>query len=635
MAASGAGASLDSPAPTQPAPTRFVDSADFAYPASLRQNLLALPIPDSPTWRALLHYRTHSSTIPKHSKKSTFFLHKKGHKSPQLEYLATIEALVSELDSAKGFSDNDSSQENSIACAYPARLELIISQLKSALDSSDLDSHDESKESIRHSLRHSLSTLERYKQSTTCKGLQEFLALVPVDEIWLEFAAESDIYPGSSMGHIYLRLLGESRQDIDTQSEGTTITRKKGDMQEYGMSYYAIMSEFFNPFDYIRAMFGSLTGYYALAPYGDLSTEYLDNQSRALYRFKLESSPAQRELFLLHLWELKDKQIHYAFITHNCTDGIAQILGVLDSSYAFKKRKPFTTPATYIKHLDSASRISAQEWLAPERKQRFMARFGANDVLHSYPNTKLSLAYEQDNLLSISFAPIYSAITSADSSYKEHVESRLLAIEGKVALDSRGDWGAGANLGANEPRTFFPVFLSQIELLHLYSLADFYRTRTLSKLLSFRLESNLYQHEAGNSFGAGVNRTTRLFPTFEGGLGLSAYSRHFALFALPFLGYRYEIIHNPYIAMRAGVIARFPKIKAIVESSVYYDILGNNRGYDTRLRAFLGLSLYASRHFALDVFVDSSAYWSLFGGSRVVYAREQLWQTKAGVSLHF
>lgn len=589
-----------------------ISSIDFRVDsATLRETLLALPIPQSPTWRALLHYQNNHSSIPKQSQKSTFFLHKKGHKNPRLEYIATINSLINAIDSS-GLKANGNERE--FACLYPARLQLIELYLQNLVASSTTNAL---------AYKQALQAILAYEQSTLCKGLQEFLALVPIDEIWLEFAAESDIYPGSSMGHIYLRLLGESQQDIDTEAGDTKIVRKKGDIQEYGMSYYAILSEFFNPLDYIRAMFGSLTGYYALTPYSNLSTEYLENQSRVLYRFKLESTFSQRELFRLHLWELKDRQIHYAFITHNCTDGIAQILSVLDSSYGFKKFKPFITPATYIKHLDSTGQIATQEWLAPPHKQKFINRFGVNDILHSYPNSKLTLGYEQGNLLSFYLAPIYSAITNADSSYKEHIESRLFAIEGKIALDS--------SLTTRQER----AFLSQIELLHLYSLADFYRTHTLSKLISVRLESNLYQYEASNAFGAFINRQTRLFPTIESGLGFSAYARYLTFFALSFLGYRYEVIHNPYIAMRLGVIARLPRVKAIVESSLYYDILGNNRGYDSRLRGFLGINLYTSKHFALDVFVDSSVYWNLLPNTRIIYETQHLWQTKAGISLHF
>lgn len=578
---------------------------------SLRASLLSLPIPESQTWKALLHYQNNRSSIPKQSKKSNFFLHKKGHKNPRLEYIATIDSLINAIESS-GLKANGNERE--FVCLYPARLQLIQVYLQNLVASGTTNA-------LAH--KRALQAILAYKQATPCKDLQEFLSLVPINEIWLEFAAESDIYPGSSMGHIYLRLLGKSKQDIDTETGSAKIVRKKGDTQEYGMSYYAILSEFFNPLDYIRAMFGNLTGYYALTPYGNLSTEYLENQSRVLYRFKLESTFSQRELFRLHLWELKDRQIHYAFITHNCTDGIAQILGVLDSSYGFKKFKPFTTPATYIKHLDAVGQIGTQKWLAPPRKQKFINRFGVNDLLRSYPNSKLTLAYEQSNLLSFSLAPIYSAITNADSSYKEHIESRLFALDGKIALDS--------SLSARQER----AFLSQIELLHLYSLADFYRTHTLSKLISLRLESNLYQYENSNAFGAAINRSTRLFPTIEGGLGFSAYARYLTFFALPFLGYRYELIHNPYIALKLGVIARFPRVKAIIESSLYYDILGNNRGYDTRLRAFLGVNLYASRLFALDVFMDSSAYWNLLPNTRIAYEAQHLWQTKAGISLYF
>ena len=157
---------------------------------SLRASLLLLPIPESPAWKALLHYQHNRSSIPKQSQKSTFFLHKKGHKNPRLEYIATIDSLINAIESSELKASDD---EQEFACVYPARLQLIQAYL-----------HNLAASNTANTLIHkqALQEILAYKQSTLCKGLQEFISLVPIDEIWLEFAAESDIYPGSSMVYI-------------------------------------------------------------------------------------------------------------------------------------------------------------------------------------------------------------------------------------------------------------------------------------------------------------------------------------------------------------------------------------------------------------------------------------------------
>ena len=71
------------------------------------------------------------------------------------------------------------------------------------------------------------------------------------------------------------------------------------------MSYFATMSEFFNPLDYARALAGYLSGGYALSPYENAELDYLSNEQRSLYVFKVRANAAQLRLFALHLWELK------------------------------------------------------------------------------------------------------------------------------------------------------------------------------------------------------------------------------------------------------------------------------------------------------------------------------------------
>lgn len=107
------------------------------------------------------------------------------------------------------------------------------------------------------------------------------------------------------MGHIFLHLRGQTKQDFNATANGEIFVRKKGDKQEYAMSYFATMSEFFNPLDYARALAGYLSGGYALSPYENAELDYLENEQRNIYIYKVLASKAQLRLFTLHLWELK------------------------------------------------------------------------------------------------------------------------------------------------------------------------------------------------------------------------------------------------------------------------------------------------------------------------------------------
>lgn len=595
------------------------DKKDFKNDLNaLKNTLLNAKIYENPKWLALLHYENGKSRVQKGSK---FFLAKNGHKNAKDEYIATIERFFDELerhkiqnlkdkqgkqDEIQGANAQTSAQtldlkdnaklENSTLCKYPARLYFIAQNLDDESFNALID-------------------------TGKCEGLNEFLQLVPLDELGLEFAAESEIYPGSAMGHIFLHLRGQTKQDFNATANGETLVRKKGDKQDYAMSYFAMMSEFFNPLDYVGALSGTLKGFYALNPYENAELDYLENEQRSLYIYKVLASKAQLRLFALHLWELKDKQISYNFITHNCTDGIESILALLDSGFAYKRPKPFITPTEYIRHLVNADKIEFIELKTPPNKQKFVQEFGSNDILNTRKSSKISFGLTHFNGSArqgfLYFAPIYSDIKSANNAYKELIESRLASLELRFAGLDKDDK--------------FKVFLHKIELLRLFSVADTLRTKSLSKLISLRFEPNLYAKGANKHFKGEQNERTRLFPTLDLALGVGAYAGAFSFYALGDFGYRYELIHNPFVSLKSGVVASFEGFKFIGEYQIYYDLNDNNRGYDSKLSLFAGLNAFKE----FDIFAEFNAFHQLFNPRKILYDKRQSVEFRLGASLNF
>lgn len=595
------------------------DKKDFKNDLNaLKNTLLNAKIYENPKWLALLHYENGKSRVQKVSK---FFLAKNGHKNAKDEYIATIERFFDELerhkiqnlkdkqgkqDEIQGANAQTSAQtldlkdnaklENSTLCKYPARLYFIAQNLDDESFNALID-------------------------TGKCEGLNEFLQLVPLDELGLEFAAESEIYPGSAMGHIFLHLRGQTKQDFNATANGETLVRKKGDKQDYAMSYFAMMSEFFNPLDYVGALSGTLKGFYALNPYENAELDYLENEQRSLYIYKVLASKAQLRLFALHLWELKDKQISYNFITHNCTDGIESILALLDSGFAYKRPKPFITPTEYIRHLVNADKIEFIELKTPPNKQKFVQEFGSNDILNTRKSSKISFELTHFNGSArqgfLYFTPIYSDIKNANNAYKELIESRLASLELRFAGLDKDDK--------------FKVFLHKIELLRLFSVADTLRTKSLSKLISLRFEPNLYAKGANKHFKGEQNERTRLFPTLDLALGVGAYAGAFSFYALGDFGYRYELIHNPFVSLKSGVVASFEGFKFIGEYQIYYDLNDNNRGYDSKLSLFAGLNAFKE----FDIFAEFNAFHQLFNPRKIFYEKGQSVEFRLGASLNF
>ncbi len=629
---------------------------------ALKQRLLNAKIYESNEWQRLLHFEKNKSSI---HKKSNFFLSKNGYKNPKDEYFATIEKFFDELNSQNKFAQNSpnfeqnspknsqnqilktpQNAENSIRCAYPARLYFIAQNFKDEAFSKLID-------------------------TSRCAGLNEFLQIVPLDELLLEFAAESTIYPGSAMGHIFLHLQGLVREDINKSIGNAPFVRKKGDLQDYAMSYFAMMSEGFNPLDYVGALAGTLRGFYALSPYDNAELDYLGNEQRSLYVFKVRAAKPKIRLFLLHLWELKDKQIAYDFIAHNCTNGIERVLAVLDEEFAYKGSKPFITPLEYIQRLEKSGKIELKEIKTPPNKQKFTQIYGHNEILKTRKASKIALGGTANGAF-LYFAPIYSDIKNANNAYKELIESRLASVELRV----NGLWGArklsgssansnlnsssGVNFNANsglasglngvnsgsvgENSRKAKFLVHKIELLHLFSVADTLRTGNFSKLISVKFEPNLYQKAGKMAYGRAFNEDTRLFPTLDLGLGAGGYAGDFGFYGLLGVGYRYELLHNPYASLKSSVAASFSRVKLLALYELFYDFNDGNRGYDSRLALFAGLNAFKQ----VDIFAEFNAYHQLFrtrlgrfrgfGSSdapKIHYLQNQSVNFRVGVSVNF
>ena len=539
---------------------------------ALKNELLSSKFYENPKWLALLHYEKGKSHI---QKDSNFFLSKNGHKSPKDEYIATINAF---------FND----KKSKILCEYPARFYFLAQQN---------------------------ANLSKLIDTSKCEALNDFLSIVPIDTILLEFAAESEIYPGSSMGHIFLHLQGVIKKDFNKSIENRAFVRKEGDKQDYAMSYFAIMSEFFNPLDYAKALSGTLKGSYALNPYDNAELDYLENEKRSLYVFKIRANEAQIHLFTLHLWELKNKHINYNFITHNCTNGIENILAVLDNAFVYETYKPFITPTQYIQYLTSIDKIELVELKIPPQKQIFNAKFGNNDILNQRDSSKFAFGVAKNQGF-LYFAPIYSDIKNANNAYKEFTHSRLASIEARISRLSSKDK--------------YKFSLHKIELLELFSIADTLRTKSLSKLISVRFEPNLYEYKKG-VYTSHFNKDTRLFPNLDLGLGVGTYAGAFGFYALGNLGYRFELIHNPYLSLKSGFVGQFERVKIIGEYQIYYDLNANNRGYDNQLSLFAGFHLFKQ----IDILAEFNVFKSLFHHTKPFYESKDSMNFKLGLSKNF
>ncbi|PAF45769.1 DUF4105 domain-containing protein [Helicobacter sp. 11S02629-2] len=557
-------------------------STDTSNYESLEHTLQEKRLYNADTWKNLLHYDGSNSAI---NKKSNFFLSKQGYKSPKAEYDVFVKEIFKNL---KDFKANDIKDFNSTAlCRYPARTYFITK----ALDDESLD-----------------KDVLSYQEN--CKDLQDFLNIVPIDSVYIEFAAESDILPGSSMGHSFLRLQGKLKKDVKLDG----LDLKKDTLRQYALGYFALMGDSFNPADYLKAVLGNMKGTFGLSPFDSAKSDYLDNQQRSVYSYKIDASKEQLEFFKLHLFELRNVWIHYSFITHNCADGLNAVLRVLDSKLWVKKDKPYITPLEHIQGLKD--KLSLDEVSLSPNKVKFTEKYGENDILNLRKSTKFALSLENNDTLAFYFAPVYSDIRNVDNSYKDLSESRLVSLEGKF------------NLRLNKP------YLSRIELITLNAIPDIVRTKSISKYVSIRFEDNLY-HKVGASYSKTLDTSSKIYPTLEAGLGTGFYLADLVFYTQGIIGYRYDTINNAYLRLNTALVWRFKYARLIASYNVYGDFVSNNRGYDNKANVFFAFNLYKS----LDIFGEASYYMSLFkpiaSKMRIRYDQDKTLTFRVGFSVNF
>ena len=480
-------------------------------------------IAQSAQWKALLHYRNNTSLIPQ---KSSFFLSPKGAKNPLEELQTTLTLMQSEKDAQE------------FVCRYPARAKFL-SQF--------------------------FIEIENRLQHTHCAEYEEFRVIVPSERISLHFAAESDIFPGSAMGHIYLALQGRAKADFDKVfAESVELHLKKDDEVGYSISFFADMDLGINPISYIRALSGNLSGAYALAPLENALFEYIENEKRSIWELELRLSDSQKDMILAHLWELKDIPLHYSFITHNCNDALKSVLSVASEEFNTPHLKPYQTPTEYIRALYSAGLISHYKVNIPQNKQTFVQKYGQNDILHSRASSRFSFGYEHKNhhnMLAFSFMPVYSQLENVNNAYAELIESALMRFEMRFNLNDNA------------------LFVERIEALHLFSVLDFFRTKNLSNYINVSFNTPIYE-----------DTRTHLLPNISFGTGIGSYIGNVSVYILPIVGYDYVRAHNVFIDMRLGAVLRQGKMRFIGSYDYYIDSK-NQRGYTQDLSAYAGVHI--------------------------------------------
>lgn len=232
-----------------------------------------------PAWLKLLHY---SHDILHRYRSSVddpnFFLAKKGRTHPTEELLADVAA----------FTSNGPLTDDSAVCQFPARYSWLNEKLN----------------------------LSQGQAVPRCDRYEEWKKKLNPDGVSLIFASYYFNNPASMYGHTFLKLKRKEYQ----QGSG---------LLDYTVNYSAIGNLHNGVTFALKGLLGGYYGRYATDPYYFKIQKYNNIESRDLWEYDLNFSPAELERLVQHLWELGPIQIRYFFINKNCS---YQLLPVLEAA---------------------------------------------------------------------------------------------------------------------------------------------------------------------------------------------------------------------------------------------------------------------------------------------------------------
>lgn len=462
------------------------------------------------TWERLLLYNNGKSIV---NKNSPFFISKNGYENPKEEMFALVNAIF-----------NGPQQNNiNVFYRYPARIRF-----------------------IERSLNISLQDLNNNINNA---DFEEFKKRVPADNIYLVFASENNHSPSSMMGHLFIKISGNN---------GT----------EHAVTFTALVSDK-EPFKfYFKALTGTLPGGFILNPYKNIASRYISEENRSLWEFEITLTEEEKELFLLHLWELKEIQTKYKFITYNCATATIDLLKTAKDKDFLNSAKPFNTPIDYLKEFNRLNLISKINLFPTKLYSERMKKHTLN-ILDADKSSSFSISYGKltEDFLEFQFTPVYQNLIEPSMAYYDDLETKLFDITADYTITTN------------------KLFIKKIDLIKLQSVLD-------CKYGSFKNNvSKYFSISFENSLG---DTTTNINPTINYGMGIaySLFNGKMIPYFMPRTGYRYRDINNFFLVPQIGIIIKpIPQLKIISTYDKYFDSYINNRRFDSELSLKLGFKI--------------------------------------------
>jgi len=258
-------------------------SAAGGYADELIARALRAHLYQTPAWRALLHYAGSGDGVVSEVDSSNFFLAADGRHDPAAEMAATLRAFLLPGDTKLG------ARGEHPQCRFIGRFAWLDARL----------GFDRARMPIR-----------------PCPAFHQWRDAIDPHSLALVFPAAYLNNPSSMFGHTFLR--------IDPPP-----ARNRGELTSYAVNFSAQTRETNGVLFAVKGLTGLYPGRYAVRPYYELVNDYSEIESRDIWSYPLDFTPAEIDRMLRHLWEMDGVSFDYYFLSENCS---YQLLRLLDTA---------------------------------------------------------------------------------------------------------------------------------------------------------------------------------------------------------------------------------------------------------------------------------------------------------------
>ena len=233
------------------------------------KNISIDEISSSKQWKQLLYFNEESEI-----KDKKYFLSETGNLDPKAELLATINAY------------KEDSGNNDPVCLFPARYYFLSKYI----------------------------SFPKYKKiNDGCTDLKKWQPIKNTDSISLVLVSGYISNPASTFGHSLIKLNNKESGLFDTS-----------------INYGALVPDNENTIKYIyKGLTGGYEAGFSDKYFYEQDLMYSNKEYRDMWEYKLNLTPEQKDLILLHLYEILTRKFDYYFLSKNCGYRVSEILNLV------------------------------------------------------------------------------------------------------------------------------------------------------------------------------------------------------------------------------------------------------------------------------------------------------------------